>query len=130
QIDFLPKAKIFDSFSVFYFLSQAHFHWGTENSNGNSKNLNREFSLHSLWREAHVHHYFYYQGSLTFLPGAKSVIWFVCPVPLEISYPMHKLFTTSLFVTTTKEKRLMQNNFHPLQPLNGRSVYYSYYRTA
>ncbi|ETE62936.1 hypothetical protein L345_11306, partial [Ophiophagus hannah] len=95
----------------------------------NSKNLNGEFSLHSLWKEAHVHHYFYYQGSLIFLPGAKSVIWFVCAVPLEITYPVHKLFTTSLFVTTIKEKRLMQNNFHPLQPLNGQSIYYSYYTT-
>ncbi|XP_026547354.1 carbonic anhydrase 6-like, partial [Notechis scutatus] len=53
---------------------------------GNSKNLNGEFSLGSLWREADVHHYFYYNGSLTSLPGAKSVILFVFAVPLEISY--------------------------------------------
>ncbi|XP_026539250.1 carbonic anhydrase 2-like isoform X1 [Notechis scutatus] len=199
KIDFHPKARIFcDDFPEFYFLHQAHFHWGTENKNGaehtidgkryamemhlvhtknnmsiedaskepdglivlaflvkktegnnqvngwntlakflkdipekgNSKNLNGEFNLGSLLRTADVNHYFHYQGSLTTPPCAEAVIWIVFESPLEISYQLHKVFTTSLYFTTIQENRKMQNNFRPLQALNGRSVYYSYYSPA
>ncbi|ETE66454.1 Carbonic anhydrase 1, partial [Ophiophagus hannah] len=41
KIDFDPKARIFcDGFPAFYFLYQAHFHWGTENSYGAEHTIN------------------------------------------------------------------------------------------
>ncbi|KAG8140645.1 hypothetical protein E2320_003302, partial [Naja naja] len=163
----------------FYFLYEAHFHWGTENSygaehtingkryamemhlvhtknnmsiedaskesdglvvlsffikyipeKGNFKNLKGEFNLGSLLGTADVNQYFHYQGSLTSPPCAEAVTWIIFESPLEISYQMHKVFTTSLYFTNIQECRKMQNNFRPLQALNGRRVYYSYYSPA
>ncbi|XP_058036696.1 carbonic anhydrase 2-like isoform X3 [Ahaetulla prasina] len=114
QVDFKPKATISGpGFSGIYYLWQFHFHWGTQNSNGAEHTINGE-------RYAMEMHLVHTKNNMTIEEASKQsdgivVLSFFIQV---------NIMTTSLYFTTIQENRPMQNNFRPLQPLNGREVYY------
>ncbi|KAL8176584.1 UNVERIFIED_CONTAM: hypothetical protein K2H54_036662 [Gekko kuhli] len=91
---------------------------------GNIKHLHGEFSLGGLLKTIDDSSYFRYHGSLTTPPCSESVIWTVFPEPIYVSPQVEKKFTQSLYFTTRKEGRRMQNNFRPLQPFRNRKLFY------
>ncbi|XP_034275684.1 putative carbonic anhydrase 3 [Pantherophis guttatus] len=89
-----------------------------------SYDVKGEFSMGGLLHTADFSHYYRYSGSLTSPPCAEAVDWIVFPYPIYLSYQVANIMRTSLYFTTIKDNRPMENNFRPTQDLNGREVYY------
>ncbi|XP_066486475.1 carbonic anhydrase 4-like [Tiliqua scincoides] len=88
-----------------------------------SVKLNGEFSPGGLLSREGLSQYYRYRGSLTTPNCSQSAIWTVFSEPIQVPQEVVQLFTTSLYFTTIKEGRRMQNNFRPVQPLNDRKVF-------
>ncbi|XP_013866464.1 carbonic anhydrase 4 [Austrofundulus limnaeus] len=71
--------------------------------------------------EQNMTSYYRYKGSLTTPGCTESVIWTVFENPIPLSTEQLKAFSTIQF----HDGKLMTNNFRPVQPLNGRQVFYS-----
>ncbi|XP_060744621.1 carbonic anhydrase 4b [Tachysurus vachellii] len=70
--------------------------------------------------------YFRYSGSLTTPDCAESVIWTLFESTIPLSHQQLSAFSDLWFVNGTA----MIDNFRPVQPLNGRDVFYSGSNTA
>uniref|UniRef100_A0A3Q4HP43 Carbonic anhydrase 4 n=1 Tax=Neolamprologus brichardi TaxID=32507 RepID=A0A3Q4HP43_NEOBR len=65
--------------------------------------------------------YFHYKGSLTEPDCAEAVVWTLFESTIPLSRNQLATFNQLLFYDGQK----MVNNYRPVQPLNGREVYYS-----
>jgi len=72
--------------------------------------------------------YYRYLGSLTTPACFESVTWTVFNRVIFISERQAEILSTSTFEykLDAEENRVIENNFRPIQPLNGRRVYRSY----
>lgn len=105
-------------------------------------NFAESFSPYSLLPE-NIEKYFTYPGSLTTPPLTESVTWTVFHEPLKISMKQLEAFN-SLYAVKESEKdkvredkfcrssgklpqpQTITNNYRPVQPLNGRTVFSSF----
>ncbi|XP_013858516.1 carbonic anhydrase 7 [Austrofundulus limnaeus] len=68
-------------------------------------------------------HYWTYLGSLTTPPLHESVTWILLKEPIVVSDKQLGMFRMLLFNGEEEdERKKMENNFRPPQPLNGREV--------
>ncbi|XP_073493859.1 carbonic anhydrase-like [Phyllobates terribilis] len=72
-----------------------------------------------------VVNYYKYQGSLTTPPCSENVAWHVISSPAQLSQAQYETIASSLYFTSrdSEEQSQMSNNFRPVQPRNGRTVY-------
>ncbi|KAG5849309.1 hypothetical protein ANANG_G00108570 [Anguilla anguilla] len=66
--------------------------------------------------------YWTYPGSLTTPPLLESVTWIVLKEPIRVSEKQMAKFRMLLFTEEEENKKRMENNFRPPQPLKGRKV--------
>ncbi|KAJ8339907.1 hypothetical protein SKAU_G00345400 [Synaphobranchus kaupii] len=66
--------------------------------------------------------YWTYPGSLTTPPLHESVTWIVLKQPIKVSEKQMAKFRMLLFTGEEEDKKRMENNFRPPQPLKGRKV--------
>jgi carbonic anhydrase len=88
-------------------------------------NLNniRRFPIELLLPPNAATDFYRYRGSLTTPPCYESVQWTVFRQPLTISADQLEAFRTLLYEnTSTTPAELLENNYRPTQPLNGRIV--------
>ncbi|KAJ8271382.1 hypothetical protein COCON_G00102410 [Conger conger] len=64
--------------------------------------------------------YWTYPGSLTTPPLHESVTWIVLKEPISVSEKQMAKFRMVLFTEEEEDKKRMENNFRPPQPLKGR----------
>ncbi|KAJ8249406.1 hypothetical protein GJAV_G00234460 [Gymnothorax javanicus] len=64
--------------------------------------------------------YWTYLGSLTTPPLHESVTWIVFEESIEVSKKQMEQFRQLLFTAEEDERKFMENNFRPPQPLKGR----------
>ncbi|XP_006860338.1 PREDICTED: carbonic anhydrase 5A, mitochondrial [Chrysochloris asiatica] len=70
--------------------------------------------------------YWTYPGSLTTPPLTESVTWIIQKQPIEVAPEQLSAFRTLLFSSRGEEKKIMVNNYRPLQPLMNRKVQASF----
>jgi len=72
--------------------------------------------------------YYRYLGSLTTPACFESVTWTVFNRVIFISERQAEILSTSTYEykKDAEKNRVIENNFRPIQPLNGRRVYRSY----
>ncbi|XP_062845230.1 carbonic anhydrase 4-like [Trichomycterus rosablanca] len=81
-----------------------------------------KFSLSNLLlSEGNMTNYYRYEGSLTTPQCTEAVIWTVFEHPIPLSKEQLSEFSNLKF----SDEKPMVNSFRPVQPLWGRSVYYS-----
>uniref|UniRef100_A0A2R9AD52 Carbonic anhydrase n=1 Tax=Pan paniscus TaxID=9597 RepID=A0A2R9AD52_PANPA len=73
--------------------------------------------------------YWTYAGSLTTPPLTESVTWIIQKEPVEVAPSQLSAFRTLLFSALGEEKKMMVNNYRPLQPLMNWKVWASFQAT-
>ncbi|XP_040178944.1 carbonic anhydrase 12-like [Rana temporaria] len=83
-----------------------------------------DFNLHKIL-PYQSHGYYTYQGSLTTPPCSEIVTWHIIAQVQQLNYVQYAAITSSLYSTTVDEilAEKLEDNFRPVQPYNGRTVY-------
>ncbi|XP_022249849.1 carbonic anhydrase-related protein-like [Limulus polyphemus] len=99
---------------------------------GQSKVIGTTFNPSCLLPHPSLRDYWTYSGSLTWPPFSENVEWILLRYPLTVSHQqlyefrrLKKHVKHDLTVETRHED-FLNNNFRPLQPLNGRTIWASF----
>ncbi|XP_073821390.1 carbonic anhydrase 7-like [Musca autumnalis] len=82
--------------------------------------LGRRITMDNLLGDVNRNHFFTYFGSLTTPDCSEAVTWTVFPQPLYISLQQMQKFWS----VRDNRGRALINNYRPVQPDNGRAVFY------
>ncbi|XP_076323405.1 carbonic anhydrase-related protein-like isoform X2 [Tachypleus tridentatus] len=99
---------------------------------GQSKVISATFNPSCLLPHPSLRDYWTYSGSLTWPPFSENVEWILLRYPLTVShkqlYEFRRLKKNVKHDLTaeTRHEDLLFNNFRPLQPLNGRTIWASF----
>ncbi|XP_075703717.1 carbonic anhydrase 4-like [Rhinoderma darwinii] len=93
---------------------------------GTSLQLNSSLSLDDLLGDVNLTTYYRYKGSLTTPTCDEVVIWTVFKNPITVPSTVVKAFASAVKHNISGNFEILQNNFRPPQPLNGRRVQASF----
>ncbi|KAJ9573743.1 hypothetical protein L9F63_008867 [Diploptera punctata] len=136
-----------------YIFTQLHFHWGSNDSQGSEDTINNhtfplelhmvmyketygsfdeatrhkdglaylQYSMRYTMKRIRTRHlYFTYNGSLTTPPCLEVVTWIEFKMPILLSHSQIEAFRK-----LKSEEGFMTHNFRPVQPLEGRPVWFN-----
>ncbi|KAG8545979.1 hypothetical protein GDO81_019992 [Engystomops pustulosus] len=88
--------------------------------------LNLSQSLEDLLGDVNLTMYYRYNGSLTTPTCDEIVLWTIFKNPITVPSKVVTAFASAIKHNISANVETMQNNFRPVQPLNGRRVQASF----